>query len=39
VDSGRIARIILLLLLLVFFVNVIKGTGTQWLRAKFLGKP
>lgn len=36
--SGRIARLVLLVLLLAFLVNVSRGTGQKWLRAKFEGK-
>lgn len=38
-DQGRIARILLLLIALAFLVNVARGTGTTWLKTKFLGKP
>lgn len=37
--GGRIARLLLVLLMLAFLVNVARGTGSKWLRAKFIGKP
>lgn len=38
-SSARIARLVLLVLLLAWLVNVARGTGTRWLRAKFTGHP
>lgn len=35
--TSSIARIVLLVLVLAFLVNVTRGTGTRWLRAKFIG--
>lgn len=37
--SGQLARIVLLILLLAFMVNLARGTASTWLRAKFIGKP
>jgi hypothetical protein len=37
--SGRIARLVLLVLILAYLVNLARGTGTAWLRAKFVGNP
>lgn len=37
--SGRIARIVLLVLVLAYLVNLARGTDKQWLRAKFIGNP
>lgn len=37
--GARLARLLLLLLLLAWLVNVARGTGTTWLRAKFTGHP
>lgn len=35
--TASISRIILLVLALAFLVNVLRGTGTQWLKTKFIG--
>lgn len=35
--TGQLARIVLLVLVLAFLVNVARGTGGKWLRAKFEG--
>lgn len=35
--TTRLARIVLLILVLAFLVNVARGTANQWLHAKFLG--
>lgn len=37
--SASIARVLLLLIVLAYLVNLARGTGTQWLRAKFIGTP
>lgn len=37
--SGSIARIVLLVLILAFLVNLARGTARQWLHAKFIGTP
>lgn len=34
-----LATFLLFLIAASFAVNVLKGTGTAWLRAKFTGKP
>jgi hypothetical protein len=31
------ARLVVLVLLLAYLVNLARGTGTRWLRAKFIG--
>ena len=36
--ADQLARLLLLLVFAAFFVNVVRGTGRQWLRAKFIGK-
>lgn len=37
--SASLARILLLLIVLAFLVNVARGTGRKWLNAKFVGTP
>ena len=37
--SGRIARLVLLVLVLAYLVNLARGTGTRWLHSKFIGDP
>jgi hypothetical protein len=37
--GSQVARIVLLLLGLAFLVNVARGTGTTWLKTKFIGHP
>jgi hypothetical protein len=34
-----LASFLLFLLVAAYLVNVLKGTGSAWLRAKFLGQP
>jgi hypothetical protein len=37
--TGQIARIVLLVLILAYLVNLARGTGTKWLHSKFVGNP
>lgn len=37
--TTTVASFVLFLIAAAYLVNVLRGTGTAWLRAKFLGQP